>query len=231
MKSISNFILTLTIVLATTHSYCQAYPFHHKPSLHPGINMPSTENPEPPKISSPLGAPRRHTTTHSTSTGQAVFLPSTQSFPVEVPAYGSIGMVVFDAYQTFTTPPNMTSENDIQAIADNANRTAPNPGVWFPKPGESLVRYCDWAPGATLELHRTETIDFGVVMQGEMDMILESGESRRLKVGDVLVQRGTLHRWKNPSDTEWARLVFFLIGTEPVVVNGEEKKEVLPWNG
>lgn len=140
-------------------------------------------------------------------------------------------MVVHDAYQTFTTPPNMTAESDILAINANANRTAPSPGVWFPRPQEALVRFCDWAPGATLEFHRTETIDFGVVLRGQMDMTLESGESRRLEVGDVLVQRGTLHKWRNPSETEWARLVFFLIGTEPVVVNGEAKTEVLPWNG
>ncbi|KAK3331477.1 hypothetical protein B0H66DRAFT_487639 [Apodospora peruviana] len=186
---------------------------------------------ENPPLSSPLGTPNRYTTTHDPSTGKSVFVPPS-TLPETLTAYGSIGMVVFDSYKTFTTPLEMTHEFDIAALRDRDARTTPSDpkqGVWFPAPGESVVRYCDWGPGATLQFHRTETIDFGVVVNGEMEMTLDSGEKRLLKVGDTIVQRGTLHAWRNPSDTVWARVVFFLLGTPPVRVGGEEKAELLPW--
>ncbi|KAK4464566.1 oxalate oxidase GF-3.8 [Cladorrhinum samala] len=178
-------------------------------------------------------SPTRHTTTHS-HRGNAIFArPST--FPPTPTPYGGVGMVVHDLYKTFTTPFNMTDERDIKAI--EAHPVRPSEGtIWFPAPGEALVRYCDWVPKSTLAFHRTETIDFGVVVNGEMELTVGEGnkdhkrETRTLKVGDVVIQRGTMHAWRNASETEWARVVFFLIGAEPVVVAGEEKKAVYPWD-
>ncbi|RWA12089.1 hypothetical protein EKO27_g2984, partial [Xylaria grammica] len=45
-------------------------------------------------------------------------------------------------------------------------------------------------------------------------------DSTRLKRGDIAVQRATIHAWGNPSKTEWARMVFVLQDTKPLVVNG-----------
>ncbi|KAK3903069.1 hypothetical protein C8A05DRAFT_14954, partial [Staphylotrichum tortipilum] len=53
------------------------------------------------------------------------------------------------------------------------------PGL-VPSPGETLLRYCDLAPGATLSMHCTETLDLGVYVRGAMDVILDSGETRVL---------------------------------------------------
>ncbi|KAK0726818.1 hypothetical protein B0T26DRAFT_637358 [Lasiosphaeria miniovina] len=176
----------------------------------------------------PPPAPHRYTTTHDAVSGKSIFSPS---LPETVGGYGSIGMQVFDSYKTFSSPLDMSDDADIAALKSDVARAsdvAPS-SVWFPAPGESLLRYCDWAPGATLDLHRTETIDFGVVLQGAMELTLDSGEVRVLRVGDTIVQRGTLHSWRNPSDTVWARVIFFLLGTPPVRVDGEEKTEHLPW--
>ena len=41
--------------------------------------------------------------------------------------------------------------------------------------------------------HRAESIDYAVVMAGEINMGLDDGEKVHLKAGDVLVQRGTIH--------------------------------------
>lgn len=177
-------------------------------------------------------APTRHTTTHTPS-GRAIFAPPAQ-FPSSPAPYGGVGMVVHDLYKTFTTPFSMTNERDFQAFQSHPVRPSEDT-IWFPGPGETLVRYCDWAPGSTLAFHRTETIDFGVVMSGEMELTVGDGEqddkkeTRTLKVGDVVIQRGTLHAWRNASETEWARVVFFLIGAEPVQVAGDVKKGVYPW--
>src|SRR5436309_742205 len=54
----------------------------------------------------------------------------------------------------------------------------------------------DVAPGITLDMHRTETIDYAIVLDGEIDMELDRG-SAKLRRGDVLIQRGTNHRWIN----------------------------------
>lgn len=76
-------------------------------------------------------------------------------------------------------------------------------------------------------MHRTQSLDYGVVLEGEIEMELDGGEIKVLKRGDVAVQRGTMHAWRNQSKTEWARMLFVLQGCEPVVVGGERLGEDL----
>lgn len=47
-------------------------------------------------------------------------------------------------------------------------------------------------------MHRTETVDYAVVLEGEITLILDEGEVQ-LKAGDVVIQRGTSHAWSNRS--------------------------------
>jgi mannose-6-phosphate isomerase-like protein (cupin superfamily) len=58
-------------------------------------------------------------------------------------------------------------------------------------------------------MHRTRTIDYAVVMSGEIDMLLDDSEIH-LKAGDVLVQQGTNHAWVNRG-SEPCRIAFVLI--------------------
>jgi hypothetical protein len=58
-------------------------------------------------------------------------------------------------------------------------------------------------------MHRTETIDYGIVLEGELVLILDRGETV-VRAGDVIVQRGTSHAWANRSDRN-ARIAFVLI--------------------
>ena len=58
-------------------------------------------------------------------------------------------------------------------------------------------------------MHRTESVDYGIVIEGEITLILDRGESL-LKPGDVVVQRGTNHAWANRSG-KVARMVFVLL--------------------
>ena len=58
-------------------------------------------------------------------------------------------------------------------------------------------------------MHRTRTIDYAIVMSGEIDMLLDDSEIH-LKAGDVLVQQGTNHAWVNRG-TEPCRIAFVLI--------------------
>jgi quercetin dioxygenase-like cupin family protein len=77
----------------------------------------------------------------------------------------------------------------------------------------------DFPPGNSGRMHRTETIDYVVVIAGEIDMILNDsdldGSTVHLKAGDVMVQRGTNHAWVNRGSGP-ARLAFVLIDARPL---------------
>lgn len=58
-------------------------------------------------------------------------------------------------------------------------------------------------------MHRTETVDYGIVLSGNVWLVVDDGEVE-LKPGDIVVQRGTNHAWSNRSDTT-ARMAFVLL--------------------
>lgn len=62
-------------------------------------------------------------------------------------------------------------------------------------------------------MHTTDSVDYGIVLQGTIWLELEDGEPTRLDAGDVVVQQRTRHAWRNPG-TEIARMAFVLIGTD-----------------
>jgi quercetin dioxygenase-like cupin family protein len=62
-------------------------------------------------------------------------------------------------------------------------------------------------------MHRTATLDYGVVIDGTTELVLDSGEKKLLKKGDVFVQRGTAHAWRNlteKNDNSGVLRVFFV---------------------
>ena len=66
-------------------------------------------------------------------------------------------------------------------------------------------------------MHRTESIDYGIILEGSMEMELDDGSITVMKKGDVMIQRATMHAWRNPSATEWARVLFILIDSQPLL--------------
>jgi quercetin dioxygenase-like cupin family protein len=81
-------------------------------------------------------------------------------------------------------------------------------------PEGSVFRIVEYAPGVAPRNHRTESIDYAVVMAGEIDMDID-GATVRLRQGDVLVQRGTIHNWTNRG-TKPCVIAFVLIAAKPV---------------
>ena len=68
-----------------------------------------------------------------------------------------------------------------------------------------------WGRGGRHPLmHRTETVDYAVVLEGEITLILDEGDDIKLSAGDVVIQRGTRHAWANRSGRP-ARMAFILI--------------------
>lgn len=83
--------------------------------------------------------------------------------------------------------------------------------VRTPPPANGImVRFTEMAPGAEAPMHRTETVDVGVVLEGETWLLLDDGSETRMLAGDVVVQRGTNHAWANRSDRP-VRMVFVLV--------------------
>ncbi|GAA5163030.1 MULTISPECIES: cupin domain-containing protein [Amycolatopsis] len=112
------------------------------------------------------------------------------------------------------------ASNDEEGFDDGA------PG---PKGSRVLFRMAEFAPGEPQRpnMHRTETQDVAVVLSGQLDMVLDSGEVvERLEAGDVLVQRGTSHSWV-PRGEEPVRVLFVLMDALPVRIGDTVLREDL----
>src|SRR5258705_4788329 len=83
----------------------------------------------------------------------------------------------------------------------------------------TVFRVVEFAPEVAPRVHRTDSIDYAVVISGEIDMELNDSVIH-LKTGDVLVQRGTIHNWINRG-SEPCVIAFILIDAKPVEINGK----------
>jgi quercetin dioxygenase-like cupin family protein len=92
-------------------------------------------------------------------------------------------------------------------------------------PNGTVARMVDFAPGSDALMHRTQSLDYGIVIEGEIEMILDDGVKKTMHRGDVAVQRGTNHGWRNMSKTEWARMFFVLQECQKVNIGGKELGE------
>ena len=83
-------------------------------------------------------------------------------------------------------------------------------------PPPNGTRFCviDFPPGNHPHMHRTETIDYVIVIDGEIEMDMDDS-TVKLKQGDILVQRGTNHAWANRSGKN-ARVAFVLVDGKPL---------------
>lgn len=83
----------------------------------------------------------------------------------------------------------------------------------------TIFRVIEFSPGVARRMHRTDSIDYIVVISGEIDMELDDS-SVHLKAGDVMVQRGTIHNWVNRG-TQPCVLAVVLVDAKPVEVGGK----------
>lgn len=86
--------------------------------------------------------------------------------------------------------------------------------------GGSVIRVVDMLPEATSPFHRSSSIDYGIVLSGEIELELDNKVYKTVKEGGIIVQRGTIHLWRNPSKDKICRIVFVLTEAKPYKVNG-----------
>lgn len=156
----------------------------------------------------------RYVTTHDSS-GKGVF---SNKFPSAVAVREILdGVAKFSlVYTSDSFPVDMNEDKDLQGYASSLSTP---PALMIS--GGTVCRVVDFAPGYLSAMHGTVSCDFGVVLEGEVELVLDSGETRLLKHEDVAVQRGTNHAWRNTSFEYWCRMLFVLQAAEPVLVGGK----------
>ncbi|CAN5711971.1 hypothetical protein BH10BAC2_BH10BAC2_16890 [soil metagenome] len=93
--------------------------------------------------------------------------------------------------------------------------------------GGSVIRIVDMLPGASSPMHRTNSIDYGVIISGTIELELDNNIFKTLAAGDIIVQRGTIHKWRNPSAETICRIVFVLTEAKPFELNGAALQEYM----
>jgi quercetin dioxygenase-like cupin family protein len=91
----------------------------------------------------------------------------------------------------------------------------------------SVIRVVDMLPGKASPMHRTNSIDYGIVLQGEIELELEDGAKRTVRQGGIVVQRGTSHLWHNTTDRV-CRIAFILIEAPAYLHEGQPLPEDKP---
>ncbi|PCG89373.1 Cupin 2, conserved barrel [Penicillium occitanis (nom. inval.)] len=186
----------------------------------------------------PFTASRRIISTHDPATGRAVFSHLPENPPVgEVPSttaktepsrnvrvYSTNTFPVDGLSPASQVTPEENANLDFKAYEDELVHPHPPDGSHR---GQTTCRLLEMAPRDAAPMHRTITFDYGVVIDGKVEWELDSGETKVLRKGDVCIQRGTAHAWKNVTPVEdnngWARMFFVMLASEKIrVTDGRE---------
>jgi quercetin dioxygenase-like cupin family protein len=103
-----------------------------------------------------------------------------------------------------------------------ASNTAPFPELanTLPRCAPEGVLFCitDIQPGGSAPMHRTLSIDYCVVLSGEIVLALDGGEEKTVRTGEFMVQRGANHAWHNRTK-EICRILVVMVGSEKIVLS------------
>ena len=167
--------------------------------------------------SNPSRESNRYITTHD-SKGKAVF---STSYPTTAPFADTPFATIATIYTTSQFPASLTADADLKQYDKHVENP---PGVVAP--GGTAAGLVSLKPGAMTPMHRTVSLDCCVVIEGEIEFELDSGEKRTLRAGDTYVQRGTCHSFTNVTPGGgWAKVFAVSQEIKPVEVDGVVLKE------
>lgn len=161
----------------------------------------------------------RYITAHNTQ-GKAVFSNAFVEESKMKP--NDDGLAFALSFTTKGFPVDMNEDKDLDIYGDYLQHP---PGLVVS--GGTVLRHVDIPPSTECTMHRTVSLDYGCVLEGEVILLLDSGEKRLMRRGDVAIQRGTMHQWINPSETAWTRMLFVLQESKPLQLAGETVGEEL----
>lgn len=167
-------------------------------------------------MSSPSAPLRRLVTGHDAS-GKAIFRSDDELQP-EVIKSGDAAFAL------------IWSEADVPVdLNDDTDGASRATGLTLE--GGTVIRVVDMLPGGESPMHRTNSVDYGIVLSGRVELELDDGVVETCNAGDVIIQRGTIHLWRNPSDTEICRIIFALTEAKgPYLHEGKPLDELKPEN-
>lgn len=113
------------------------------------------------------------------------------------------------SFAVFDTRPSVPVNNQV-AVAEDKKQGLPRC-----PPGGVLFSVTNLKPGGKAPMHRTESVDYAVVVSGEIVLGLDNGEEKLLRTGDFLVQGGANHTWENRG-TETCRIMFVMVSADKV---------------
>jgi quercetin dioxygenase-like cupin family protein len=120
----------------------------------------------------------------------------------------------FLSYVTKTFPVVLKDDIDLEDYTD-AYASTPKVTV----PGGTILRVMDLGPGVSSPMHRTVSLDYSIMLEGEVELKLDL-DTKVMRRGDICVQRATNHSWRNISQTDWARILFVYVDSTKPVVDG-----------
>ena len=145
----------------------------------------------------------RRVVTGYTESGKSVFVSDGEPARIDIRPSGT---EVTEVWATQGTPVIPVTQCD--PTIDMAS--------FFPGVGDTSLKVMRMPPGAESGMHTSDTIDYGIVVSGEIWLELDDGAEVRLKQGDCVVQNGTRHNWRNRG-TEDCVIAFVLIGASSKV--------------
>lgn len=148
---------------------------------------------------------RRIITGHDSNDVAKVLIDSAAG-NAKFPASGTVSTLI---WSTDSSPAKIPVGTDVEDMGARILGTAP------PKNGTRFA-VIDFPPGNKPHMHRTETIDYVIVLEGEIEMDMDDS-TVKMKAGEIMVQRGTNHAWANRSNVR-ARIAFVLMDAEPIGV-------------
>ena len=151
-----------------------------------------------------LSHPKRFITT-TNDEGQAII--DRESVPADLPFYdvAQDDAAFATCYATDKFPVDIGDSSDINTYKLFLQKP---PGLTVST--GTVLRYVDIPPGMTSAMHKTVSLDYGVVLEGHVELVLDSGDTQVMERGDICIQRATMHAWRNVSYTEWARMLYIL---------------------
>ncbi|KAI7783092.1 hypothetical protein LA080_012545 [Diaporthe eres] len=154
-----------------------------------------------------LPSPRLVCTTH-TPDGTSVFASDETISPFQPFGPGTSG------FHNFDMRPTLPANNAEAVVPPSAFAST------FPRcaPGGAYFGVTDIPPSYSAPMHRTLSLDYAVVLSGDIVCVLDGGEEKTIAQGEFIVQRGTNHQWVNRSETEVARILFVMVGADKVVL-------------
>ena len=157
-------------------------------------------------LSNNLPHPERVITGHDKDGLSIIEAKESKDLPVK---RSDNGMAITFCYATQGFPVNVSGDQDLAVYTDFKQNL---PGIVVPN--GSAARLVDFPPNFISPMHRSPSVNYNVVVEGSVKLITDSGQSKILKRGDVVVQRGANHAWANTSETEWARITAVSVPAE-----------------